>query len=646
MCGIAGFIDNNLDYDYENVLKNMVFSLKHRGPDSQNYWISNNKKILIGHSRLSIRDLSTRSNQPIKSDDDRYILSYNGEIYNTEDLKIFLKKKFSYSFNDRNVSDTIILLKLIELNGLENSLVLLDGMFAFFLLDQKRKKAFLVRDNFGQKPLYFSIKKNFFCFASELKAIKKHPKINFKINKFSINHFLNYSYISAPNTVYKDVNQLEAGSYLKLSFDELNDFDEGQHFKSQKILNYKKWWIPKRENVTIKNKEDNLNEYSNLLFSSMDQLMQSDVSVGTFLSGGIDSSLVTSICSKLSKRKISTFTVGFTIKNYDETNIAKSVSKILSTNHHEIFLNDKDILETAESLSYIYDEPFADSSQIPTIFLSKFAQKKITVALTGDGGDEIFGGYNRYIYLPKLIRLLKFVKKPLLKSLINAYLIFPKMIIHLINLVAESKKISQLEDKLIKLLKVIENSQNDSDIYFETLKTNNTNYFKDINMNKLTGLELNNQLDLMYLDKINYLPNDILCKVDRATMNSSLESRAPFLSSKIVNFAEKLSKDDLFENNLGKSINRKVLSKFIPERVFQVPKKGFGVPLNQWLRGPLSQWANYLFNDHRFSEDYDINNKHINDIWLKFNTDAKGNEKLIWNILILKAWDLRWNDRV
>jgi len=646
MCGIAGFIDNNLDYDYENVLKNMVFSLKHRGPDSQNYWKSNNKKILIGHSRLSIRDLSTRSNQPIKSDDDRYILSYNGEIYNTEDLKIFLKKKFSYSFNDRNVSDTIILLKLIELNGLENSLVLLDGMFAFFLLDQKRKKAFLVRDNFGQKPLYFSIKKNFFCFASELKAIKKHPKINFKINKFSINHFLNYSYISAPNTVYKDVNQLEAGSYLKLSFDELNDFDEGQHFKSQKILNYKKWWIPKRENVTIKNKEDNLNEYSNLLFSSMDQLMQSDVSVGTFLSGGIDSSLVTSICSKLSKRKISTFTVGFTIKNYDETNIAKSVSKILSTNHHEIFLNDKDILETAESLSYIYDEPFADSSQIPTIFLSKFAQKKITVALTGDGGDEIFGGYNRYIYLPKLIRLLKFVKKPLLKSLINAYLIFPKMIIHLINLVAESKKISQLEDKLIKLLKVIENSQNDSDIYFETLKTNNTNYFKDINMNKLTGLELNNQLDLMYLDKINYLPNDILCKVDRATMNSSLESRAPFLSSKIVNFAEKLSKDDLFENNLGKSINRKVLSKFIPERVFQVPKKGFGVPLNQWLRGPLSQWANYLFNDHRFSEDYDINNKHINDIWLKFNTDAKGNEKLIWNILILKAWDLRWNDRV
>ena len=376
MCGIAGFIDNNLDYDYENVLKDMVFSLKHRGPDSQNYWISNNKKILIGHSRLSIRDLSTKSNQPIKSDDDRYILSYNGEIYNTEDLKIFLKKKFSYSFSNRNVSDTIILLKLIELNGLENSLVLLDGMFAFFLLDQKRKKAFLVRDNFGQKPLYFTIKKNFFCFASELKAIKKHPKINFKINKFSINHFLNYSYISAPNTVYKDVNQLEAGSYLKISFDELNDFDEGQHFNSQKILNYKKWWIPKRENVTIKNKEDNLNEYSNLLFSSMDQFMQSDVSVGTFLSGGIDSSLVTSICSKISKRKISTFTVGFTIKNYDETNIAKSVSKILSTNHHEIFLNDKDIIETAESLPYVYDEPFADSSQIPTMFLSKFAKKK------------------------------------------------------------------------------------------------------------------------------------------------------------------------------------------------------------------------------------------------------------------------------
>ena len=645
MCGIAGFIDNNLDYEYDNVLKNMVSALRHRGPDSQNYWKSNNQKILIGHSRLSIRDLSKRSNQPIKSDDDRYVLSYNGEIYNTEELKIFLKKNFLYSFSEKNVSDTIILLKLIELNGLENSLILLDGMFAFFLLDQKTKKAFLVRDNFGQKPLYFSIKKNFLCFASELKAIKKHPKIKFKINKFSINHFLNYSYISAPDTVYMDVNQLEPGSYLKLSYDELNYFDENQQFQNQKILSYKRWWTPKREKNFIKNKEDNLNTYSNLLFSSMDQFMQSDVSVGTFLSGGIDSALVTSICSKISKSQISTFTVGFTIKNYDETNIAKSVSKILSTNHHEIFLNDKDILETAENLSLVYDEPFADSSQIPTIFLSKFAKKQITVALTGDGGDEIFGGYNRYIYLPKLIKLFKFVKKPLLKSIINTYLIFPKIITHLINIVAESKKISQLEDKLIKLLKIIENSQNNSDIYFETIKTNNTSYFKDININKLNEFELNNQLDLMYLDKINYLPNDILCKVDRATMNSSLESRAPFLSSKIVSFAEKLGKDDFFKNNLGKNINRRVLSNFIPEKVFQVPKKGFGVPLNEWLRGPLRQWANYLFNDHNFSEDYDINNKHINDIWLKFNNDTKGNEKLIWNILILKAWDLKWNAR-
>ena len=478
-----------------------------------------------------------------------------------------------------------------------------------------------------------------------MKAIKKHPKIKFKVNKFSINQFLNYSYISAPNTIYEDVNQLEPGSYLELSYDELNYFDESQYFKKQKILNYKKWWIPNRENIFFKNKEENLNEYSNLLFSSMDQFMQSDVSVGTFLSGGIDSALVTSICSKISKNKISTFTVGFSIKNYDETNIAKNVSKILSTNHHEIFLNDKDVLETAESLSLVYDEPFADSSQIPTIFLSKFAKKKITVALTGDGGDEIFGGYNRYIYLPKLIKLLKFVKKPLLTSIIKTYLFFPKIITHIINLVAESKKISQLEDKLIKLLKVIENSQNDSDMYFETIKTNNTNYFKDININKLTEFELNNQLDLMYLDKINYLPNDILCKVDRATMNFSLESRAPFLSSKIVNFAEKLSKDDLFQNNLGKNINRKVLTNFIPEKVFQVPKKGFGVPLNHWLKGPLSQWANYLFNDHTFSEDYGINNKHITDIWVKFNNNVKGNEKLIWNILILKAWDLRWNAR-
>ena len=261
--------------------------------------------------------------------------------------------------------------------------------------------------------------------------------------------------------------------------------------------------VPKKRKYFKKKEGDNLNEYSNILFSSMDQFMQSDVSVGTFLSGGIDSALVTSICSKISKRKINTFTVGFNIKNYDETNIAKNVSNILSTNHHEVFLSDKEILETVESIPYVYDEPFADSSQIPTMFLSKFAKKNITVALTGDGGDEIFGGYNRYIYLPKLIKLLKFLRKPVLKSLIKIYLNFPKIITQAINLVAENKKISQVEDKLIKLLKVIENSNNNSDIYYETLKTNNTNYFKNINLNQLTEFEFNNQLDLMYLDKIN-----------------------------------------------------------------------------------------------------------------------------------------------
>ena len=376
MCGIAGFIDNKLDYNFDDVLKNMVNSLNHRGPDSQNYWKSYNKKILIGHSRLSIRDLSKRSNQPIQSDDERYILSYNGEIYNTEDLKRFLKKNFSYSFYDKNISDTLILLKLIELNGLENSLSLLNGMFAFFLLDQKNKKAFLVRDNFGQKPLYYTLKKNFFCFASELKALREHPKIDFKLNKYSINHFLNYSYISAPNTIYDNVYQLEPGSFLKFSYEDLNYFDESQDFQKQVILNYKKWWQPKRENLSINKREQNLNEYSNLLFSSIEQFMQSDVSIGTFLSGGIDSALITSICSKISKNKISTFTVGFPIKTYDETNIAKSVSRILSTNHHEIFLSDKDILQTAENIPFVYDEPFADSSQIPTMFLSKFAKKK------------------------------------------------------------------------------------------------------------------------------------------------------------------------------------------------------------------------------------------------------------------------------
>ena len=376
MCGISGFIDNNLNYNQTDVLNQMINALKHRGPDSQNSWKSLNNKISIGHSRLSIRDLSERSNQPILSEDNRYVLSYNGEIYNTEDIKIFLKKNFSYSFPDNNISDTIILLKLIELNGLEKSLILLNGMFAFFLLDQKKRIAFLVRDNFGQKPIYFSINKNLFCFASELRALKKHPKLKFIINEKSVNHYLNYSYILSPNTIYRDINQLEPGSYLKLSYNDLALYDEKNNFQNQNILTYKRWWIPKKKNIILNKRENYLSEYSTILNSSIKELMQSDVSIGTFLSGGIDSALVTSICSKISKNKISTFTVGFQDQNYDESNIAKNVSKILSTNHHEISLNDSEILDIAESLAEIYDEPFADSSQIPTIFLSKFAKKK------------------------------------------------------------------------------------------------------------------------------------------------------------------------------------------------------------------------------------------------------------------------------
>ena len=322
MCGLSGFIDNKINYDGDQVLGNMIFALNHRGPDNYNLWKSQNDSIYVAHSRLSIRDLSIKSNQPIVSDNKRYVLSYNGEIYNNKDLSNFIQKKFSYYFSDSNTSDTILLLKLIELNGVENSLSLLNGMFAFSLFDKKENNIYLVRDNFGQKPLYFTIKKNFFCFASELKALQKHPKINFEINPTSINQFLNFSYISAPETVYKGINQLEAGSYLKISCKDLNLYEEDKNFQKQKYIIYKKWWSPKKSNLIINKEKNYLDTYSDLLYSNMQMFVQSDVAVGTFLSGGIDSSLITSICNQVSKNKISTFTVGFKNQIYDESNIS------------------------------------------------------------------------------------------------------------------------------------------------------------------------------------------------------------------------------------------------------------------------------------------------------------------------------------
>ncbi len=644
MCGIAGFIDNNRNYNLESVLNNMIESIKHRGPDNLGKWIDQKKNISVGHARLSIRDLSDRSNQPIISDNERFILSYNGEIYNIIEIKKFLESKFSFFFKDNNLSDTIILLKLIELNGLENSLNILNGMFAFFLLDQKKKEIFIVRDKFGQKPLYYKVEQNFFAFASELKAFKKHPFIKFELDPVSVNYFINYSYISAPRTIFKNIHQLEPGSYLRLSYENLKLFSKNKKNEQKSIIHYVKWWSPKKKINKNYESKNTINNYLDVLRSSIKEMLVSDVPTGTFLSGGIDSSLITSICSEVSEKKIDTFTVGFSDFLYDESQKSKLISNHLNTNHHEIFLENKDILEISENLTYIYDEPFADSSQIPSIYLSRFAKSKITVALTGDGGDELFGGYNRYFYLPRLIKIFKVVNPKIIKILIELYLKFPKILKNFVNYFIEKKNITQFEDKLIKLSKVLQSANINESLYLETIKTNNSDFFKNPH-NSIPGNSYNYEdaNDLMYLDKVNYLPNDILCKVDRATMYSSLESRAPFLSNQIVDYVDGLDTKLLIKNTQGKLINKSALSNYLPMKLFFAPKQGFGVPLNAWLKGPLLPWAKDLFNNHNFSENYNIDNYHVKKIWTNFLQSGKGDEKLVWNLLILKSWDERWN---
>lgn len=375
--------------------------------------------------------------------------------------------------------------------------------------------------------------------------------------------------------------------------------------------------------------------------------MLSDVPVGTFLSGGIDSSLVTSIASKVSKSKIKTFTVGFKDHAYDETAKARKISEYLKTDHYELLFTEKEIKDTIESLHYIYSDPFADSSQIPTILLSKFAKEKITVALTGDGGDELFGGYNRYLWINKLFKIFNTLGQTnslLITKMLNLLLYNNKLSKTILNYLGNFFNVAQPRDKIIKLIKIIKNSYDYDFFYQSILKTNNESdsIFTDIEKKKIiSSINDDHDIENIYLQDFNdYLPNDILCKVDRASMSQSLETRIPLLAENIIDFSCKLSQNLKINNKENKFLLKKILENYLPKNLIYSPKIGFGVPLNFWFNTFLFKWLEDLFDNHKFDEQYGLNNESISILWSKFKKEKYGNEKLLWNIAILKKWDL------
>lgn len=644
MCGICGFFSKSSS-SYNNIIDNMSNTLLHRGPDNRGTWKDEKFGLFLGHQRLSILDLSNNGNQPMLSKSNRFILIFNGEIYNHQKLREELVLKNS-SLIWQGGSDTETLLASIENWGIEKTLKKIVGMFAFAIWDKKERCLTLARDRVGEKPLYYGWQSKtgnpVFLFGSELKSLKAHPEFERNINHEAINLQIKYSFVPAPYTIYKNIYKLLPGHFLQLR--ENNFFNSS--LPESKIY-YSFLNVLNSEKKNFKNINDIQSELHNLLKQTIKNKMISDVPVGAFLSGGIDSSLIVSLMKTCTTKLVKTFTIGFSDQIYDEAKFAKQIAKHLGTDHTELYLSDKDILNVIPNLANIYDEPFADSSQIPTYLISKIAKKSVTVCLTGDGGDELFCGYNRYnipIRLWNIYNLLpSFFKKLLIFGLNLAKLEEKKFLLvffsKLINYPFLDQKITKLND--------IYKSKNIFDFYDRliTICDNSKNIVLNSNESLLNFYEgkifpknINNQQMMMALDIFHYLPDDILVKVDRAAMSNSLETRAPFLDHRIIDFAWQIPHSLKLKNGRGKWILREILSYYIPKKLIDRKKSGFSVPIDNWLRGPLRHWAENLLDEKKITEQGYLNSKVVKIMWKEHINKKKNLGSQLWNVLMFQLW--------
>ena len=645
MCGISGFISKDYMHSesYIKILNNFNTALSHRGPDASDIWYDEQNRIGMAHRRLSILDLTDAGSQPMISEDGNYVLVFNGEIYN----HLEIRKKLSKS-SYKSHSDTETILHAFQEWGLEKTLKNTVGMFALALWDRNTKALYLARDRFGEKPLYYGFTNDNFVFSSELKAIKKFPGFNSEINRQSLSLFFKYSYIPTPYSIYRGINKLPPGTFIKIE-------NYGDINKSNINLNPVFYWNFKK---IIENAQKNLYNISdneaidlieNQLNKTISNQMISDVPLGAFLSGGIDSSLIVALMQKQSNKTIQTFTIGFNENNFNEATYAKDVAKHLNTDHTELYVTSKDALSVIPLLSNIYDEPFADSSQIPTYLVSKLTQSHVTVSLSGDGGDEVFGGYNRYIFanniwdnLKPCPNFLRFGIKNILTSIsptkydnLNKFL---KLLGH--------SSINNLGDKIYKFAELL-NVNNEFDVYLNLVSQwTNTN---DLILNSseplttITNFNSWPKLDnythwMMAIDTLTYLPDDILTKVDRAGMATSLETRIPFLDHNLVEMAWRLPLNMKIRNGQSKWILRQILDKYVPNELIDRPKMGFGVPIDLWLRGPLKEWGSELLNYTRLKNEGFFNPDIVINKWNEHQSGKRNWQHQIWSLLMFQNW--------
>lgn len=628
MCGIAGickFSGNAVEQ-----IHRMNQEMLHRGPDAGGYWLDENNNVVLGHRRLSIIDLSEQGAQPMISSSGRYVICFNGEIYNHKDIWVELKKH-QQTKTLRSTSDTEVILEAFELLGLDQTLTMMKGMFAIALFDRQEKTLYLMRDRVGEKPLYYGFVNGSFAFASDLACLKKIEGFKNEIQTDVLGLYFQYGYIPTPYSIYKDIYKLEPGKVLTLNVANLQ-YDISTYWSMSQVA------VEGQNQLFTGSEKEAADELEKHLKTAIEGQMMADVPLGAFLSGGIDSALVVSLMQSLKQEKVKTFTIGFGVESYNEATFAKEIASHLGTEHTEMYINQNDGFEVIQNIGKAYTEPFADSSQIPTMLVSKMTRKHVTVSLSGDGGDELFCGYNSYAVAEQELRNLQkrigFVPMSVQRKIsgLSKKLASPsRERLHKMELFMGLETLEQehsrkgLEDARIPFL-----SKNKIQI-----PCSNSEY--------PAGLLHDPIHNLMLMDLLQYHESDILTKVDRAGMFYSLETRIPLLDKDVVAFAWTLPLKYKYSENVTKRVLKNILYRYVPKEMMERPKKGFSIPLSSWMKeGSMRIWAENMMHDGNGACRDILNVKVIESLWKDFTEKGIWTEKL-WYILMFQQWMLENN---
>jgi asparagine synthase (glutamine-hydrolysing) len=637
MCGITGFWSFSSEFPPHalgSIVTEMADQLMTRGPDSSGIWCDPAAQLAFGHRRLSIVDLTETGHQPMTSASGQFVITYNGEIYNASELRDDLIAQ-GYPF--QGSSDTEVILAGCQLYGLEKTLKHLIGMFAFALWDAKEGTLHLVRDRLGIKPLYWGIQGQTLFFGSQVKSFRPHPLWRTEINKDALPSYFRFGYIPDSASIYQDIYKLSPGCIATI--------------KSKNQVSVKPYWTMKnaRENVKSQglSSQEWVDQLDTLLKDAVNRCMVSDVPVGAFLSGGIDSSTVVALMQAQRSKPVETFSIGFQEEQYNEATHAAAVAKHLGTNHHELYLKPHEALDIVPTIPAWCDEPFADSSQLPTFLVSQLAQKHLKVCLSGDGGDEFFTGYSRYPLANKLWNRVSIFPRYIRKAAATGIRVLsPSQWDFIGSLVPSKKSHPYMGDKAHKLAALL-SCPNRKALYLnlmslwenpQELVPGSQERLSDLWQQDTTPSDKSFIEEMQYIDSLTYLPDDILSKVDYASMAVGLECRVPLLDHRVVEFAWTVPLELKMKHPQGKWILREVLKRYVPESLIDRPKMGFGVPIDQWLRKDLRPWAEELLSEKRLAQDDLLNPIPIRKRWQEHLSGTRNWHYSLWPVLMFQAW--------